>query len=123
MERGSDPQLLSELCTNQATVHWCANKHCNRQSNNPCDGGNTIPPSRYPSSRPPRKSDRCLRGQQSEPRHRGLAANRSRAWWSTLEQGQHQWPLRIVRREQWIAAGMAEVSVSEADLSSACITR
>jgi hypothetical protein len=28
-------------------------------------------------------------------------------WWATLEPGQHQWPLRIVRREQWMAAAMA----------------
>ena len=25
-------------------------------------------------------------------------------WWATLDSSQHQWPLRIVRREQWFAA-------------------
>ena len=28
-------------------------------------------------------------------------------WWATLEPGQHQWSLQIVRREEWIAAAMA----------------
>lgn len=28
-------------------------------------------------------------------------------WWATLEPSQHQWPLQIVRREEWIAAAMA----------------
>jgi hypothetical protein len=36
-----------------------------------------------------------------------LVSSRPRAWWATLVPGQHQWPLRVVRREEWIAAAMA----------------
>jgi hypothetical protein len=42
-----------------------------------------------------------------EPSAFGLVPGRPRDWWATLVPGQHQWRLRIVRREQWIAAAMA----------------